>query len=235
MHPPLRTWLPLLVVATLSACADGDKSDDDTDVTSDTDVAADTDDTSDTDVVADTDVTSDTDVAAPAKPLLGAQIDRVGRPGVSTILVDAFNEGVMADLTRDNYNRDAATSSWASSWSEKIRTSAAIWDAMDTICGNSAGASGAPASASTYNGTAALFADDQLYVDAGGTGCTQYMAVELASLGQFSDGSCGGRIPAYDTTDVTLSLLILGSESGLVDGVSLSAGSETFPFLADPY
>jgi hypothetical protein len=234
MHTHLRTWLPLLLAGSLSACANGDKSGDDTDVAADTDGVTDTDVATDTDGVTDTDETVDTDVPLLAKPILGAQIDRVGRPGVSTILIDAYNAGAMADLTRDNYNHDATQASWATTWSEKIRASAAIWDALDTQCGNTLGAAAGPASASTYSATAALFADDQLYVDAGGTGCTQYMAVELGASGQFSDGSCGGRIPAYDTTDVTLSLLVVGSESGLGDGVSLSAGSDTFPFLADP-
>lgn len=229
MHTNLRNWLPILLAASLSACANGDKSGDDTDV------AADTDGATDTDGAIDTDETVDTDISPLAKPTLGAQIDRVGRPAVSTILIEAFNAGAMADLTRDNYNHDAAQASWPTTWSEKIRTSAAIWDALDTQCGNTLGAAAGPASASTYSGTAALFADDQLYVDAGGTGCTQYMAVELEASGQFSDGSCGGRIPAYDTTDVTLSLLVVGSESGLGDGVSLSSPGETFPFLAAPH
>ncbi len=216
--------LPLLFGATLAACANGDKAGDDTD----------TDATSDTDVAVDTDVAIDTDVAPLAKPALGDQIDRVGRPAVSTLLVDAFNSGSMADITHDNYNQDASASTWASSWSAKIAASAAIWDSFDTSCGNSIAAGGGSPSGATYNITGSLFADDQLYVNAAGTDCTQYMSVELGAIGLFSDGSCGGRTPAYDTTDVTLSLLIIGQESGVGDGVSLSMGDDKFPFLAAP-
>jgi hypothetical protein len=90
-----------------------------------------------------------------------------------------------------------------------------------------------------YRALAALFADDRLWVNSASTVCTQFFAVELASLGgqKTLSSDCGGRAPTYDTPNVWRSLLIAGASSGVTDGLHQDEhppSDARFPFLAPP-
>lgn len=228
MHTTLTRLLPLLTAGALTACAAGDKpGTDDTDTVDTVDT-----DTVDTDSPADTDVT-DTDPAVPAKPVLGDQIDRVGRPGITTALLGAFGtNSSTGGMLRDGYNTDANTAGWTSSYKSGLMNALAVWDGLDTQCGNQLLAV-MPGTVITYNNLGGVLADDKLYVNAAGAACTTFLAVELNASGQ-ANMDCGGRTLDEDTTDALYSLLITGTMASVDDGISVPASSGVFPYLAAP-
>ena len=78
----------------------------------------------------------------PPPPTLGVQIDRLGRPAVNTALnmpfagSNAVPSG-SANASKDAYNADGATGSWAQTWVPVFYPSLAVLDALDTgLCGN---------------------------------------------------------------------------------------------------
>ena len=82
----------------------------------------------------------------PGPPALGVQIDRMGRAGVNTALVDPFNlDAPSKGANQDAYNASAAPSQWAGSFAGRIATNLAILDSLDTVCGNQLLAGPAPA------------------------------------------------------------------------------------------
>ncbi|MFO0745472.1 MAG: hypothetical protein U1F43_07350 [Myxococcota bacterium] len=175
------------------------------------------------------------DDGAPAKtpsaPTLGPLTDRVGRPGVAELLVAPFapaeeHQSAVADALG---SADPAT--WQAASRGPIAASLALWDAVDGVCGNQALA-GATAAAGRYDALATLLADDRLWVDTRAGSCGHYLAVELGVA-----DDCGGRTPAMDVVDVSLSLLATGATTGLSDGVAADADggtAATFPFLRPP-
>jgi hypothetical protein len=74
----------------------------------------------------------------PAAPVLGAQIDRMGRPAVNTLLNHGFDPTADAGSAKNAYNADTAFGSgWIATWRAEFAKNAAILDALDTgICGN---------------------------------------------------------------------------------------------------
>ena len=170
----------------------------------------------------------------PLPPTLGAQIDRMGRPGVNTALTDPFNlNASMKGAAQDAYNAAGAPSQWSASFAPRIAANLAILDSLDTVCGNQLLA-GPSAASGRYNTLATVLSDDQLYVNSGSGTCTTYLAVEANAVG-IANTDCGGRTPIVDVIDRTYSVLALGALSGVTDGIAADAdgghSTTAFPFL----
>jgi len=235
-----------------AGCGDDDGDDDTTDVDmfTPTDMGGDDDDMFTPD---------DDDMFVPAPmprgmdnpPTIGTQIDRNGRPGVTSALVGTFT--ATDDTTRndlkDDYNADADPSTWVSEYQDTIHSQLAVLDGLDGTCGNQLAFDANPLDdgSSDHDFLAALLANDRLWVDSTNTTCMGgYLHVELQALGVDVPG-CGGRMPAQDVIDATYSvlagglpLLTAGTDGGpaVTDGVPFEdedgAPTATFPFLAAP-
>ena len=168
----------------------------------------------------------------------GRQVDRMARPFVGNTLlgVAPFSTDDASGLRRQEYNQ--ALPANGVGFIADLQKSLAFEDSLDGICGNQLLAE-PNGSASRYRALANVFADDRLWVNSASSVCTQFFAVELASLaGQKSLSSdCGGRTPTYDTSNVWRSLLIAGTLSGVTDGLHQDEhppSATVFPFLAPP-
>ncbi|NVB79330.1 MAG: DUF4331 family protein [Kofleriaceae bacterium] len=73
----------------------------------------------------------------PAAPALGAQIDRMGRPAVNTVLTKGFTaDQTAAGAAKDAYNADSSPANWLTNVPEFMKNLATL-DALDTgFCGN---------------------------------------------------------------------------------------------------
>ncbi len=168
------------------------------------------------------DAGSHTDAGSPGPPILGPQIDRVGRPMISNAFVDFT--AVSRSQKLDEWN--AATRPAWSSLAVELSPSLAMYDALDG-CGDSAFISQA---APKYLNASVLLANDQLAVDTRQGTCLSVFAVERNVT-----GDCGGRAPGVDAVDQMYSLFIKGQTSGVSDGITAPADlSTTFPFFGAP-
>jgi Domain of unknown function (DUF4331) len=199
--------------------------------------------------------------AAPAPPALGAQIDRMGRPAITTALIAVFSPpGAATTAQRDAYNQAADPAAWRTTAlrtnvtiADEIEANLAVLDALDrglappTQGCQSALMYAGPPGAGSYQQAADLFADDQLYVDTSRPTCEVYFALELelASAGSIPHLTCGGRRLDHDVIDATYSLLASGRfgldatngfRPNLRDGVAVHPDiREVFPFLGPPH
>jgi hypothetical protein len=73
----------------------------------------------------------------PAAPMLGAQIDRMGRPTINTVLTHGFNgNATTAQAAKKAYNENADPATWTSFVPEFMKN-LGIVDSLDTgFCGN---------------------------------------------------------------------------------------------------
>lgn len=170
-------------------------------------------------------------------PTLGTQIDRMGRPAVTTALIAAF-EPVEAtrNAAKDGYNANATPSTWATMYAPQIGANLPIYDILDNSCGNQTAYDINAAAGMRHMPLANLLADDQLVVNAAAASTcddTGYLAVEASVM-----NNCGGRTPNADVIDRSYSVLAAGALSGVSDGVAQDAtpthSKDTFPFLAAP-
>jgi hypothetical protein len=199
----------------------------------------------------------------PAPPALGAQIDRMGRPLITTALIGTFAAaGAGKTALKDAYNHAGDAAAWIGTTvragvtvEAELKTNLAVWDAFDTGlsvtnagCGNALHYDAEPGPDS-YKFAADVLADDQLYVDSSKSACTVYFALELEKVsgGTLPHATCGGRMPTRNVVDATLSMLAAGT-AGL-DGPandfapkihgSLTPHPDvkdiTFPFLGPPH
>ncbi len=190
-------------------------------------------------VGADASTTEEVDAAVeenPAMPALGTQIDRAGRPAISTALVETFNgDSAAKGAARDAYNA-AGPGEWAS-FAPDFVGSLAILDALDATCGNQLLADDGNVDG-RYAALAGILADDQLYVNSASGECGVYLGLEAEIVGAVpaGDGKCGGRTPADDIIDRSYSVLAAGILTGVDDTVAADdcAPSDAFPFLCDP-
>jgi hypothetical protein len=161
----------------------------------------------------------------PARPALGAPIDRVGRALTANALIGLRAPDAAAEGRKEAYNR--ARPADGAAFVADLAEGLALYDGFDGVCGNQWRVDRAPG----YLGLARLLADDRLWIDARQTTCTQYLALERGVA-----GDCGGRTPAEDACDVFRSLLVLGAPAGIDDGVATDDHAPTarFPFLAAP-
>lgn len=171
----------------------------------------------------------------PAMPALGAEIDRIGRPAISTALIAEFQtDATMRGAKKDAYNADANVSDWATNWTSEIQKNLAIYDGLDANCGNQLLAD---KTSSRYSFLAGVLADDRLYVNIASTTCQQYLGVEANAVG-ITNSDCGGRTPTEDVIDTSYSVLATGQLTGVTDGVDKDADGTydltNFPFLLPP-
>lgn len=172
-------------------------------------------------------------------PTLGAQIDRMGRPAVSTATIATFTaDATTKGARKDAYNQ-AAIATWAT-FIPDMRASLAILDALDGTCGNQLAADAM--SLPRYTFLATVLSDDRLYVNSGSGKCGIYLGLEAEivnpSLPAELKGSCGGRTPTDDVIDRSYSVLAAGLLTGVDDTITSDAEAThsltTFPFLAAP-
>ena len=186
------------------------------------------------------------DSNTPAKPALGAQIDRMGRAAVNTALTNPFGltpATQTPDQAKDAYNAEADPMKWATAFKTPISQNLALFDSLDTVCGNqfaATPAAPAPAAAGRYDTLAGVLADDRLYLQTATGTCNVYLGLEAAFVtsGAIGAGDCGGRTPLENTIDETYSLLAIGAPGGVTNGITVKAGASAsltaFPFLAAP-
>jgi hypothetical protein len=190
----------------------------------------------------------------PAAPTVGAQIDRMGRPAVNTVLNNGFNpDQTTAQPAKTAYNQNADVASWfATANLAEFAKNLALVDALDTTatgtgCGNQAmynGTGMGAAMPTSYFTLATVLANDQLFLDTGKPMCAFYLAAEFGAVtGAYS--TCGGRMPQYDVVDFSYSMLASG-----VGGFDITATAITpkvtdgvpahtdyladFPYLGNP-
>jgi hypothetical protein len=181
------------------------------------------------------------DAGPPGPPVLGAQIDRLGRPGVNTALTDPFDiETTSENDVKDAYNAASDPTKWAASFQSEIEQNLAIINGLDANCENQLAESPTKTDGGTsrYSALGGVLVDDELYVNTAATTCGQYLAVEANATGIVPNADCGGRTLSYDVIDTTYSALAIGALSGVGDGVSEDDHADkqtaTFPFLAPP-
>jgi hypothetical protein len=173
-------------------------------------------------------------------PVIGAQIDRFGRPAINTALNHAFSTDMGAtDAAKDAWNKDDNAANWAMTFGGEVAGNLGILDSLDTICGNQPLATPDPVTPTRYAGLAGALADDRLWVNAAdGVMCSTYLAVEANATMLLVNEDCGGRMLSYDVIDQSYSILAAGDLTGSVgDGIEPDAdtGGEMFPYLADPH
>lgn len=168
----------------------------------------------------------------------GKLLDRMARPFVENTLLGSapFSPDDWSGLRRQQFNEALPRTS--TNFIPDLQKSLAFQDSLDGRCGNQLLA-GTAESALRYRALAKVFADDRLWVNSTSTTCTQFFAVELASLAgvQTARADCGGRAPTYDTANVWRSLVIAGNTSSVSDGLSQDEhrpSPTVFPFLAEP-
>ena len=170
----------------------------------------------------------------PEPPLLGAPIERIGRPLTGNALLAPLAGGEVSNPRKEQYNR-AAQADW-SQFAPDIERTLGLYDGFDGRCGNQWLAAGVPEQ--RYRPLAALLADDRLWVDRRSTVCKELFAVERVALGgPGAAHDCGGRTPNVDAVDAYRSLLALGRTTGVDDGVERDDrvhSTSDFPFLAPP-
>lgn len=186
------------------------------------------------------------DDSAPAAtatgPVLGPQIERMGRAAINTAVTDPFfRETVPAEQARHDENVDAYDEEddvrrATVDFSPQFRTVLAIYDGVDQVCGNQLAAG--PEEGPSRNGALALvLANDELYLNTDSGVCEQYLALELDFVGN-PNNDCGGRTPLQDTIDVSYSALVSGQTSGVDDGLTADGdgvhSTSVFPFLDSP-
>lgn len=171
-------------------------------------------------------------------PSLGAQIDRIGRPAISTATVGTFMpNGTPRDDLKDDYNANDDPSTWDAMYAAGIADMIAIYDGADTMCGNQLGYDATDGIAGAYDFLAGVLADDRLVIDSSTGTCTEYLGYEAEVLAVVEEGGCGGRTPNYDVIDRSYSVLINGSLGDLGDAIAADSETHsitTFPFLAAP-
>ena len=200
----------------------------------------------------------------PPPPVLGEQLDRAGRPLIGTALIGAMSDDTTRAAARDVYSHAADPATWRTTplrgsvtIEDELEINLAKFDAIDKgfVAGNGNTLTGcqngflysAPTKPESYQNAAALFADDQLYIDTAKTSCGIYLSleIELASGGNLPHTACGGRTPTHDVVDVTYSVIAAG-----IDGLDVPNGFRgrirdlvtahanvqiTFPFLGAPH
>jgi len=190
--------------------------------------------------------------ALPMAPMLGAQIDRMGRPGINTALTDPLWDSSAAnqaanlaahEAAQDTYNQASDPAMWGTvmfgtdSALQRFRKILAIFDGLDGTCGNQPGFNGAQAGTAAY-ALGALVVDDELYLDTSHGTCAEFLGVELNALGIMANTDCGGRAPSYNTIDVIYNAAAGTAPGTVSNGITANTGNAAtdmmFPWLGMP-
>jgi hypothetical protein len=172
----------------------------------------------------------------PAAPVLGAQIDRMGRAAVNTALNHTFDTNAATKgAAKDTYNADKDAAKWAPTYGTEFAKNLGIYDGLDTVCGNQILAGPMPV-AGRYDTLGNAMAEDRLWIKTDATECKLYLGVELDATNILKNMDCGGRKLDYDTVDTSYTALS-GATMPLTDGVAADADTKgtTFPYLAAPH
>ena len=195
-------------------------------------------------------------MAPPDPPVLGGQIDRMGRAAIATATVDRFGDMGSHDASVDMYNENADIMTWVNLYSTDIAAQIAILDSLETVCGNQAGydfgmtgtcpADGGMGDSATCYGTlATVLALDWLVINTAGDSTVgpSYLGVEgeatqfMVDLGMgpvlaVPADNTGGRMPAHDS--IALSYTVLAGVP-FDDGIMMPTPGvlDVFPYLAD--
>lgn len=137
----------------------------------------------------------------PAPPVIGAQLDRAGRPLINTILTNPFDltlTGTGADTKarmQDAYNASVDPAGWVTKYGARpwVPDALAFWDGMDGTCGNQY----TPLTGTLYTTLGNILAFDALLIDTTKTVCNRYLALETGDL-----TNCGGRQPDLSGTSM---------------------------------
>ena len=143
------------------------------------------------------------------------QVDRMGRPGINTVLINVLpNTGT---ALKEAYNRSSNPGEWSALFLQEMTNNLSALDTLDGTSGN------ALLPAATL---ASVLVDDRLLIDTSKANCNAYLAVELMG------SDCGGRTLARDVIDDSLGAIVGPGVSDNVanDSVFLSG----FPFLGNP-
>lgn len=156
------------------------------------------------------------------------QVDRAARPLTGNALLATLDSAEVSNALKEKYN--AATPADGSRFVAEIEKGVALYDSFDAHCGNSL---------LGHRTMAELLADDRLWINSASGVCTQFFAVELASLAGRKELShdCGGRTPNYDSVNIYRSLLVDGTYASVDDGLHHDDKVHStieFPFLAAP-
>lgn len=145
--------------------------------------------------------------------LVSGQVDRMGRPGINTALIDLLGD----TGKKDQYNKAEDPQTWAPLFASQMQTNLGALDTLDGTTGNTLLT---PATA------ASVLVDDRLIVDVSKTTCDAYLAVEVGA------NQCGGRTLRRDVIDDTLGAIV---GPGVSDNVNFdSTLLSDFPFLGEP-
>ncbi len=183
----------------------------------------------------------------PQMPALGTtQIDRAGRPAISTALQATFDPTeATRNAAKDAYNEDASASGWGTAYTGAPPAAAGttpgtgfvgslgVFDGLDVTttagdgCGNQL-AYDLGGKGTAYVGLAGVLADDRLYVNSEPTinamtssGCNfGYLAVEANATGVLGNDDCGGRLLHNDVIDTSYNILSTGDVPGVTCGPS---------------
>ncbi len=156
-------------------------------------------------------------------PVLGPQLDRVGRPMMTNVFLDPFS--AQRNQKRDTWNGQSDPNAWSSNAPELINM-LGILDGLDGVCGNAFLRGGE----FRYVAPSLVLASDTLVLDTSFGTCAAPFAIERSIA-----NDCGGRVPGADVVDQYYSLFIAGTPSGYTDGASASPDlSTTFPYLGAP-
>lgn len=142
--------------------------------------------------------------------VLQVQVDRMGRPGVNTVLIGS--------ASKDDYNQADDPATWAALFQDEMAANLMTVDGLDGVPGNLL--------LGDANALAGVLVDDRLIIDTSQPDCEQYLAVELGVA-----GDCGGRTLTRDVVDDTLTALVGSPVSDNVDNDSVF--QDVFPFLGE--
>ena len=175
----------------------------------------------------------------PMPPKLGAQLDRMGRPGAEQFLIATLG-GTDAAARHAAYEQASDPTTWLTTTlstnvtvASELQANLPLFDSIDTGqlaasatlgCGDAFDYT-PPATPTSYTALANLLGDDQLYLDTTKATCEQYMALELEQANRnLTHTTCGGRILSYDAVTGTLALIMSG-----VSGLKLDLNGTLIP------
>lgn len=175
---------------------------------------------------------ADGGLPTPPPPALGLQIDRVGRPLVTSLLLGDPNDPQRASLSAA-WNEEDDPLLWER-FAPALQGTLGLFDGLDGTCGQLT----PTFTFGRFDSLALLLADDRLFVDTRVGICEQPLAVEAEPLGLIPIFDCGGRTPVVDAVDAMLSLFASGGRTDVSDGLEEDPDGEVstivFPFLGPP-